>query len=130
MESLYQQAENNGIEVENYSLPTTRSLMVCLGGKYYIGIDRSRMDNSREEAECLAHEMGHCRTAATYRPGERRRRRYERRAEEWAIRRIVPKSHFQQALRRGCREVWELAEELDISCSFAEKVMAYYLKQS
>lgn len=128
LESLYQQAENCGIAVEQFSLPRTKAVAVCLGSKCYIGLDRRRLASSCEEAECLAHELGHCRTGAFYAQGQEARLREERRAEAWAIRRLVPRERFQKALRKGCREVWEFAEELNLSCAFAEKVMLFYKK--
>ena len=129
LEDLYQQALNSGISVEDFRLPVTVSAAALVEGKYYIGIDRSQIETSYEEAEHLAHELGHCKTDAFYREGESRRGRSERKAEEWAIRRIVPPARFRAACRHGCREVWEFAEELNLSCPFAEKVMAYYLSR-
>ena len=126
LENLYQQALNSGISVENFDLPATVSAAARVEGKYYIGIDRSRIETSYEEAEHLAHELGHCKTDAFYGEGEEKRGRSERRAEEWAIRRLVPPKRFDEAIRQGCREVWEFAEELNLSCAFAEKVMSYY----
>lgn len=98
-----------------------------IDGKYYIGIDRTHFDTSTEEAECLAHEIGHCRTGTLYQLGEKARKKQEKRANEWAILRLIPKARFQNAIKNGCREVWEFAEELGISYRFAEKVVSYYL---
>lgn len=127
LESLYQQAVNNGIAVLNFDLPANISAAAQVGDKYYIGIDRARIETSYEEAEHLAHELGHCQTDSFYADGEKQRIRSEKRAEEWAILRLVPRDRFRAACRRGCHEIWEFAEELNISYAFAEKVMNYYL---
>ncbi len=130
LESLYQQADNAGIAVTNFALPTVLSAAVTVNNRRYIGIDRSRLATSCEEAECLAHEIGHFATDSLYASGEIGRKKYEKRADEWAIRRLVPKERFITACRRGCREVWEFAEELNVTCAFAEKVMTYYLEEA
>lgn len=127
LERLYEQASRDGIAVENFPLPQNASIALEIDGKYYIGIDPKRFDTRTEEAECLAHEIGHCQTKSLYPIGETCRRRYERRAEVWAITRLIPQKRFLHAIRQGCREVWEFAEELGTSYAFAEKVVAYYL---
>ena len=129
LESLYQHAYSSGIAVENFPMPRILSTAVLVDERYYIGIDRSRMETSIEEAECLAHEIGHCETHSLYACGEKERKKSEKRAEEWAILHLVPREQFENACQNGCREVWEFAEELNVSCPFAAKVMAYYLKQ-
>lgn len=130
LERLYAQAEEDGIAVSHFRLPKTVSCALLVDGKYYIGIDRKRLATSYEEAECLAHELGHCRTDTLYALGEKNRKRAERRAEEWAITRLVSPSRFKRALKNGCREVWEFAEDLGTSCAFAEKVVRYYLARA
>ena len=130
LESLYQQAHTSGIAVENFPMPSVLSAAVMVDERYYIGIDRSRLETSMEEAECLAHEIGHCETHSLYACGEKERKKSEKRAEEWAILRLVPPTRFAKACQNGCREVWEFAEELNLTCPFAAKVMAYYLKKT
>ncbi len=130
LESLYQHAYTTGIAVENFPMPRVLSTAVRVDERYYIGIDRSQLETSIEEAECLAHEIGHCETNSLYAYGEKERKKSEKRAEEWAILRLVPKERFETACQNGCREVWEFAEELNVTCPFAAKVMAYYLKQT
>lgn len=130
LESLYQHAYTTGIAVENFPMPRVLSTAVRVDERYYIGIDRTQLETSIEEAECLAHEIGHCETHSLYACGEKERKKSEKRAEEWAILRLVPQKRFETACKNGCREVWEFAEELNITCPFAAKVMAYYLKQT
>ena len=128
LESLYDEAHSSGISVENFDLTENPSVCACIDGRYYIGIDKNRMSTSYEEAECLAHELGHCRTDAFYEldsPSYKRSSK-EKKAQTWAILRIVTPERFRAAYESGCREVWEFAEELNISCDFAHKVMLYY----
>ena len=127
LERLYEEARAIGIAVEHFSLPQTSSCAVCIDGNYYIGIDRHRLDTSSEETECLAHEIGHCQTDAFYTVNATQRKRAEKKAEIWAIEKLVPRKRFDKAIANGCREIWEFAEYLNLTHRFAEKVVAYYL---
>ena len=127
LERLYDHAAACGIEISHFHLPETTSCAVCLDGNYYIGIDKARLETSLEEAECLAHEIGHCQTDAFYAIDEHNRRRAEKRAEVWAITKLVPYKKFKSAIQKGCHEIWEFAEEFNTTCGFAEKALRYYL---
>ena len=129
LERLYEKAKENGIEVSHFPLPQTISCAAYIDGKYYIGIDKRRLATSYEEAECLAHEIGHCHTDTLYAVGENNRNRAERKAEEWAIKHLISPERFRKALKNGCREIWEFAEEFGTSYTFAEKTVRYYLSR-
>ena len=50
LESLYQHAYTTGIAVENFPMPRVLSTAVRVDERYYIGIDRSRLETSIEES--------------------------------------------------------------------------------
>ncbi|MCQ2399285.1 MAG: ImmA/IrrE family metallo-endopeptidase, partial [Clostridia bacterium] len=79
----------------------------------------------------IAHEIGHCVTDSFYTQTDDKRKRYrcEKKADEWAITKIVPEETFVRALKEGCREPWEFAEEFGVTEDFAQKVMNYYAKK-
>ena len=128
LEMLYDSAAKRGISIVSYSLPLCASLSLKLRGRYCIGIDKSKLENSYEEAVVIAHEMGHCATDSFYSENEcaSRRKKCEKRADEWAIKSLLPLDKFLYAYSKGCREPWEFAEELSVTVSFAEKAMKYY----
>ena len=128
LQALYDLADAESIPVNEFPLPKNGSVSVRFDGRCYIGIDRTQIENTADEAVHLAHELGHCMTGSFYNPYTilDERSRHEYRANQWAIRKLCPLEKVQAAYRAGCREVWEFAEYLNITCSFAEKVMAYY----
>lgn len=93
-----------------------------------IGIDPWKMETIAEETVCLAHELGHCETGCFYDPttGFEIRRRYENRADKWAIQRLIPRIEFFQAVESGCTEVWQLADRFNVTEDFMKKAMCYY----
>ena len=128
LEMLYDTAMKNGIYIESFSLPLCTSLSTKCGKDYYIGIDKSKLCTSSEEAVIIAHEIGHCATDSFYMENEdsSRRKKCERLADEWAIKNLLPPDKFLSAYDHGCREPWEFAEELSVTVSFAQKAMEYY----
>ena len=128
LQALYDLANTESISVNEFPLPENGSVSVRYNGQCYIGIDRKQIKNTADEAVHLAHELGHCMTGSFYNPYTilDERSRHEYKANEWAIRKLCPLWKVQAAYCSGCREVWEFAEYLDVTCTFAEKVMAYY----
>ena len=128
LQALYDLANAESISVDEFPLPENGSVSVRYDGQCYIGIDRTKIKNTADEAVHLAHELGHCMTGSFYNPYTvlDERSRHEYKANEWAIRKLCPLAKVRAAYRSGCREVWEFAEYLDVTCAFAEKVMVYY----
>lgn len=127
---LYDYADRAGIEVDSFPLPLNKSVSVMdEDGNCYIGLDVS-FDTSAEELVHIAHELGHCERGAFYNMYSAYdvREKYERQADEWAIKKLVPWGKLKKALRSGITEPWQVAEEFNITDKFAVKVMEFYLK--
>ncbi len=77
-----------------------------------------------EEREHLAHELGHCVTGAFYcrNASDIQRRRAERRAEKWTIKKLVPLNELKRA--RGTPE--EIAELFGVSVEFLAGAVRFY----
>lgn len=125
-DDLLRYAARHKISVEEYGLPRTGSVSACVGGKCYVGIDPGITNADR--LVHLAHEIGHCVRGAFYNMYAARdfRSKHERKADEWAIRRIVPLALLKKAIRHGSTEPWQIAEDFNITCEFAEKAMKYW----
>ena len=126
--TLYQIADNNGIEVYSFPLSDNGSLCVMDGNEYYIGIDTELLQDTAQERVHLSHELGHCVTGAFYNrysPYDIRAR-HEHTADRWAIKKLVPLHELKKAVRAGYREVWELAEYFAVTCEFMRKAFEYY----
>ena len=118
---LYEIAEESGTEIICCELPKTRSVSVrSASGRCYIGIDPLEIETTAEERVHLAHEIGHCETLAfynAYSPLEIRGKQ-EKRADRWAVSRLVPVRELTEALKHGIKEIWDLAEYFDVTEEF------------
>lgn len=121
---LFKEAENNGICVFYGSFPACKG--ICSEG--FIGMDYDLAGS--EEKTCLAHELGHCLTGAFYaaRSSQLERRRAERKADAWAIKKLAPADELERAIMNG-RSFYELMELFGVSAEFLQKALEYYAER-
>ena len=84
-ESLFDEIEQNNIEVYLGSMPAAKSASANIGDDYYIALDEQSLESTAEARCRLAHEAGHCITGSFYNlyaPLDRRSK-HERRADKW-----------------------------------------------
>ena len=127
--SLRKEAEKEQIPIIPYALPQTGSLALQLdNGQCYIGIDYDRLQDPRDQAVHLGHELGHCLTGAFYNRYAKidLRQRQEIKADKWAIHRLVPMEELDDAIARGLTEFWELAEYFGVTVDFMKKAVCLY----
>ncbi len=121
-------AEADQIEILSINSNKCQAISIQTeSGDCYIGINNKKMTRA-EETVCKAHELGHCETGSFY-------NRYskfdlisknERRADIWAIKKLIPQSELTNALKNGITEIWELAEHFDVTEEFIRKACEYY----
>ena len=123
---LYRIAEREGVTVDRFSLPQNTSVSVKNGNNLYIGLDNEV--SGAEEKVCLAHELGHCVTFSFYNIYSELdiREKHERRAQNWAIKKLIPKTSYKQALVSGYDNVYTLAEYFGVTPEFMIKAVEYY----
>ncbi len=127
-DNLYKIAEKDGICIDFFNLPQTSSVSIEYNGKYYIGIDTRFCGRVTKERVLLAHELGHCKTAAFYNmysPFENREK-YEKKADKWAINYLVPRDRLKKAIKQGNCCIPSLAQYFDVTEEFMEKALKYY----
>jgi len=125
LDELYVLAEENNIPIDESCPESLISMSIRLpNGRKIVGISNDE-GSEYTRLERMAHEMGHCMTDsfyAGYSPFELRAK-HEKRANAWAVNRIVPFAELCDAVKGGCRELWELAEFFGVSQSFIEKAI-------
>lgn len=127
--ALYDLAGEHSIPVYWFDLYTAESLSVMQeDGSYAIAMDPWRMPTLADEKVKLAHELGHCETGSFYNRWAACdvRQKHELRANRWAYEKLVPEDELWEAMRRGYRELWELAEYFDVTEEFLRGALAYY----
>jgi len=125
---LYDIADRDNIGVFSFDMDECESVSVLQNGKCYIAIDPFKLKTIVEEKEKLAHELGHCETGAFYNQYSKLdiRAKHERRANIWAIKKLIPKDELKKIISAGCIEVWDLAEYFEVSIPFLQMAIEYY----
>ena len=124
LEELYDLAIENGIPIDESCPEKIISMSVRLPNGMKI-VSLSKEQPQFTHIESLAHEMGHCMTDSFYlgcSPLELRSK-HEYRANKWATDYLIPFSMLCEAVKNGCRELWQLAEYFDVSSAFIEKAI-------
>ena len=129
LEKLYRLAETNNIPIDEHCPEQLISMSVRLpGGQKIIGISKGCENRRYTRLERIAHEMGHCMTDAFYEgysPFEICAKE-EKRADRWAVSKLVPFRSLCHAVKSGHRELWELADYFDVSEQFIEKAITVH----
>ena len=126
---LYEFAQNSNIPVYSYDLGCIESLSMPLNKKCFIAIDPMQIKNYSDEKVKLAHELGHCETGSFYNEYSTLdiRGKHERRADRWAIKKLIPKDELETAYKR-CNNRYELSEYFGVTEDFMQKAIDYYLQ--
>lgn len=130
IQSLYDLAKQQNIEVLPYPMPDNGSMSVMLdSGKCFIGMDASVRDGDVQERVHLGHEMGHCLTGSFYsiHTAIDCRQRHENKADKWAVQQLIPVEALDDAIAEGCTEVWELAERFGVTEELIRKAVCWYV---
>ncbi|MBO5852231.1 MAG: ImmA/IrrE family metallo-endopeptidase [Clostridia bacterium] len=127
--NLYNLAEQEGILVSFLPLNETKGLYLEHEGKEYIALDEGC--TLADEKVVLAHELGHCMTGGGYNLmcGSLVRMRLEKRAERWAIERLVPLNELRAAIKQGDEAISSLAEHFGVTEGFMQKVLTHYTQK-
>lgn len=125
-EHLEQEAFDSGIRVHTMQLDGVDALYVKLDGQPFI--IKCPTDTQAQLACLLAEELGHYATAPDLRLTYRSisDRKAEARARRWAHRRLIPPERILEALRAGLRELYEIAEYLDVTEAFLGEAIEDY----
>ncbi len=127
-EKLYNMAAEDGIKLDFFPLPENKSVSLLVGDRCFIAVDPNFISTAANERVCLAHEIGHCRTGGFYNMYSPLdvRAKHEYKADKWAITRLVPYEEFLKAVKRGCGDVYSLAEYFSVTEDFMRKAIEFY----
>ncbi len=126
---LYTLAEGNRIPILQFPMPQCGSMSLQTDAGCVIGMDKAVCDGGAQEQVHLGHELGHCLTGSFYNPYTPYdlRRRQENRADKWAVRKLVPRKDFDNAVADGCCTLWELAEHFGVTEDFIRKAVCLHV---
>ena len=128
IDNVYKKIQENNIKIFHYGLSGVKSVTVEADNKYGIFINHKEIENSDEEFLVATHEYGHCMTGSTHPPYSPLDIiiRHEYRADKKAVLDFLPTDKLKEAIRNGCKTIYEFSEYLDIPEAFVIKAFNHY----
>ena len=127
LNKLYSIAEKENIPVFGHRMKN-KAIICEVNDNYYIGLNYSKFDDSTQEKEILAEELGHYYCNALYNTCSDIEiiTKKEYRAKKWAFKTLIPASSLLRLKEEGCKYSYEIAEELGVSEKLVNTAYTYY----
>lgn len=124
-EELRQQAADNGAEVIDWKFQTDRIKGLYCNG--VIAVSKN-IDTSAERTCVLAEELGHHLTASgdILDQKDTSNRKQELKGRIWAYNRLIGLTGIIKAYRAGCRNRYEIAQNLEVTEDMLQDAVDYY----
>lgn len=124
---LYELAEKEKIDIFNYKMINNKARIIS-DTSNAIFMDYSQIDTSIEEKEILAEELGHYYHDSYYTINSSKKdvSRCEYRANKWKALTLCPLDSILNCFNSGIYNLYEVAEELEISPNTVEFAYNYY----
>lgn len=127
---MYKIAENEKIDVLNYKWTNTKARIFEIDNKYYIALDNNQINNSIEEKELLAEELGHYYCKALYYINSDKVLvdKCEHRAKKWAYSVLIPLKKLKEKIIQGFN-LYDLAEYFNVDCKYMYDCINFYTEK-
>lgn len=127
LNKLYLIADKENITIFNTRMKN-KAIICDVNDNYYIGINYNEIDNSVQEKEILAEELGHyyCNALYNIHSNKETISKKEYRAKKWAFKTLIPPSSLLTLKEEGCEYSYEIADELGVSEKLVETAYNYY----
>lgn len=124
---MYKIADNEHIDILNYKWTNTKARIFELNNEYFIGLDNEQIDNSIEEKEILAEELGHYYCNALYyiNSDKQTKDKCEYRAMKWAYSVLVPFHILKEKILQGLN-IYDLAEYFNVDTEYMIDCVNFY----
>ncbi len=127
---MYKIAENENIDILNYSWTNTKARIFEIENNYYIALDNKNIKNSIEEKEILAEELGHYYTNSLYYLNSDKvlKDKCEKRAIKWAYSVLIPLQKLKEKIIQGFN-LYDLADYFNVDIEYMINCIDFYTEK-
>lgn len=131
LNKLYDIATRENISIEDFKMKN-KAIILRINKEYYIGLNYSKIEGITEEKELLAEELGHYYCNAFYNSNSdfSTISKKEYRANKWKCTILVSVNDFIDAFNKGLKNIYEIAEYLNLSEDTVAFAYNYYKENS
>lgn len=125
---LYNILDKENINVYNYNWDKVKGRIFELEDKYTIAIDYTQIENSIDEKQVLAEELGHYYCNALYYLNSDKilKRKCENRAKKWAYSVLVPLQKLKEKIAQNFN-LYDLADYFDVDYEYMNNCINFYI---
>ena len=127
---MYKIAEKEKIDVLDYKWTNTKARIFEIDNNYYIALDYKKINNSIEEKEIFAEELGHYYCNALYHINSDKTviDKCEYRAMKWAYSVLVPIQKLKEKIIQGFN-LYDLADYFGVDCKYMNDCINFYIEK-
>ena len=127
---MYKIAENEKIDIFNYKWNNVKARIFEIDNNYYIALESKQINNSIEEKEILAEELGHYYCNALYYLDSDKilKDKCEYRALKWAYSVLVPLQKLKEKIMQGFN-LYDLADYFNVDCEYMNDCIDFYTEK-
>ncbi len=125
---LYDVIKKENIDIDNIKWTNTKARIFEIDNNYSIAIDYSQIENSIEERQILAEELGHYYCNALYCLNDNKllKDKCEHKALKWAYSILVPYEKLKEKITQGL-DLYDLADYFNVDCKYMNDCILFYL---
>ena len=128
LEKLYDIVDKEKINVFETNWSTALARIFEIDNNYIIALDKCNIDNSLQEREILAEELGHYYCNALYyiNDSSTQKAKCEYRAKKWAYSVLVPLQKLQEKIADGLCNIYDLADYFEVEPKYMNECINFY----
>ncbi len=128
LNKLYDIAEKEKIEICENSWSTARARIFEIDKNYIIAFDKNKIENSLQEKEIFAEELGHYYCNALYYLNDNnvQKAKCEYRAKKWAYLALVPIQKLKEKLSKEYVNIYDLADYFEVEPNYMNECINFY----
>lgn len=128
LEKLYDIVDKENISIFENDWSSTLARIFEIDENYVIALAKKNIENSLQEKEILAEELGHYYCNALYylNDSPTQKAKCEYRAKKWAYFALVPLQILKQKLVDGINNIYELADYFNVEPKYMNDCIDFY----
>lgn len=128
VEKLYDIADKEKISIFENNWSSAMARIFEIDENYVIALAKNNIQNSLQEKEVLAEELGHYYCNALYYLNDNpiQKTKCEYRAKKWAYSMLVPIQALKQKLSDGINNIYDLADYFNVEPKYMNDCIDFY----
>lgn len=128
LDKLYDIVDKEKISIFENRWSTALARIFEMDNNYIIALAKNNIENSMQEREVIAEELGHYYCNALYYLNDSvlQKSKCEYRAKKWAYNALVPVQKLKAKIKEGLTNIYDLAEYFEVEPNYMNDCINFY----